>query len=220
MQTSKQNADRQARLLVDITTENGRAFIATLPPDIQAMLNSHTAEIQDKSYEFRRKIIIGAGGTLELLKPENVKEQGITSLDGCKLTKGTLLLVTAVSLAYGYENADQPAPDKVRYASSDFAAASTGVPATISNADIELRAAGKLIVEKSVRQMIAGSIADVGVAANDDNMIVLSQPKVVTDAQQLQAILRASKNAVALAANPSHFLEVGFHGLLIAPKTA
>lgn len=198
--------------------DRGSEFLKS--PDVLSRLDSQIqADIQAGKKEFflaeyyMRKKLPGAAGNVPVIRPEDVRAQNITNLDGGKLPLGRVFALVAVGIAYGYSATDVTA-EKVRYSNSEYL---NTIPTCVVNSDVEFTQDGKTLIECRTKKMVTNAFAEYGSEANEENGLVLPQPKLVKGGALLGTELKFGANAAALPAN-YHYVEVRFVGVEIRDR--
>lgn len=206
----------------DVLLDRGSKFLQTpevmakLPAQMQADIQSGKKEFYLADVRFRRSITGAGGGILDLVKPGDKRQIGISSVDGGVLEKDTVMAVVALGISYGH-TATVGVVDAslVRYSSSEYLAT---LPTGLVNSEVKFYAGDKKVLECATKKFFANALAEIGSEANQENELILPQPKLITDGKVLKTSIHYP-DAIAAFAAGSHFLEVRWTGVFIGERT-
>ena len=216
-----------AQNLTDKIVERGAAFLSS--EKIKARMNSETrTAIDEGTKEFYiadfyiRKKLPGFSGIVDVIKSVDQKDVGVTNLDKGFIPKGVYLALCAVGIAYAYDgqsgNAGINTPGAFRYSSSEYLST---IPTKLINSEFHLLNGNKVLM-KSVRtkKFFANAYAEYGVEANDENVVLLTQPKFVDHEKQLYAQFEFSSTDNLSAPANSHYVEIRLLGVYVADRAS
>lgn len=199
--------------------ERGAAFLQS--PEIMARFDAQTqSDIKAGKKEFYladfyvRKKLPGFAGIIDIIKPTDTLLCGVTSLDKGKLPDGAIMALCAVGLSYGYEAAATDKPSEQRFASSEYL---NTIPTKILNSEFKLLNGDKKLLSVRTKKFFANAYADFGSEANDENSIVLPQPKLIAGDKMIKAQFEFATDTLVAPIN-AHYIELRLTGVVVSDR--
>lgn len=208
-------------------TERGAKFLTSeailkkLPQDVQTAMTEGTKEIVMADFYIRKKIA-GFSGIVDLIKMTDQKDVGVTNLDKAYIPKGTFFALCAVGMAYAYDaqsgNAAINTPGAFRYSNSEYF---TTIPTKLINSEFHLLNGNKVLFRGvRTKKFFANAYAEYGIEANDENIVILPQPKLIDHEKQVVAQLEFASSDTLTAPSNSHYIEIRLVGVYIIDRAS
>ena len=207
--------------------ERGAKFLASeaakkrMDAETVSAINDGTKEFFMADFYIRKKLA-GFSGIVDLIKSTDQKDVAVTNLDKGFIPKGVYMALCAVGLAYAYDaqtgNGAINTPGAFRYSSSEYLAT---IPTKLINSEFHLLNGNKVLA-KGIRakKFFANAYAEYGVEANDENVVILPQPKFVSHDKPLVAQFEFSATDNIAAPSNSHYVEIRLIGVYVADRAA
>lgn len=199
--------------------ERGAAFLQS--PEILARMDAQTqADIKAGKKEFyladfyARKKLPGFAGIIDIIKETDNLKCGVTSLDKGKLPDNAIMALCSVGISYGYEAAITDKPSEQRYASSEYL---NTIPTKVLNSEFKLLNGDKKLLAARTKKFFANAYADFGSEANDENAVILPQPKLILSDKRIKAQFEFAEDGLAAPAN-AHYIELRLTGVVVADR--
>jgi hypothetical protein len=198
--------------------EAGAKFLASekvislFPSDIQAAIKNGEKEYIVAEYYIRKKFA-SLGGVQKMIKETDDRVAGVTNLDKGKFPTDTYMAIVAVGLGYGYHasSVEVTAP---RYSNSEYL---NTIPTKIVNSEFTLKNGDRTIISARAKKFFANAYSEFGVEANEENYVLLPQPKLADPKKMNTADFEFAADAVATPAN-NHFIEIVMYGVQIVDR--
>lgn len=198
--------------------EAGAKFLSSdkvmslFPTDIQTAIRSGDKEFAVAEYYIRKKFA-ALNGIQKMIKETDDRVAGVTNLDKGKLPTDTYVAAVAVGLAYGYHasSSEVTAP---RYSNSEYL---NTIPTKIVNSEFTLKNGDRTIISARTKKFLSNAYSEFGVEANEENYVLLPQPKLLDPKKMNAADFEFANDAVATPAN-NHFIEVVIYGVQIIDR--
>lgn len=207
--------------LSETILERGARFLQT--PEILSRMDEQTqSDIRTGKKEFFladffiRKRISGFAGTIDLIKEIDNKQTGINNIDKALLPNGTYMALCVVGLAYGLDPAatTPDIPAGVRYSSSEYL---NTFPTKIINSEFNLLNGDKPVLKARTKKFFANAYAEYGGEANDENGVILPQPKLIDYRKKVKAQLEFAEDNTVVPGG-AHYLEVRLIGVYVGDR--
>lgn len=207
--------------LSETILERGARFLQT--PEILARMDEQTqADIRNGRKEFFladffiRKRIPGFAGTIDLIKEVDNRQVGINNLDKALLPTGTYMALCIAGLSYGLDPAstNPDIPAGIRYSSSEYL---NTIPTKIINSEFNLLNGDKPVLKVRTKKFFANAYAEFAGEANEENGVVLPQPKLLDYRKKVKAQLEFAEDNTAVPAG-AHYLEVRLVGVFVGDR--
>lgn len=185
-----------------------------LPQQVQDDIASGKKEFALAEYYFRKKLD-SLGGIQSVIKSTDVKVAGVTNLDKGFMPEGVFMAVLGVSVAYGYHasSVEATAP---RYSNSEYL---NTIPTRLHNSEARISIGEQSLLAVRTRRFFANAYAEYATATNEENMVMLPQPKLASHKKAFNVEFEFPNDAVATPAN-NHFVEITFIGVEIKDRPA
>jgi len=191
---------------------SSKEILEKLPAQIQADIAAGKKEFALAEYYIRKKFS-SLGGIQQMIKETDDKVAGVNNLDKGKLPEDTYLAIVGIGLAYGY-HASSTEVTAPRYSNSEYL---NVIPTKIVNSEFRLRSGDRTIVDVRAKKFFANAYSEYGTEANEENAVILPQPKLADPKKKLQAEFEFAADAVATPAN-NHFIEIVVFGVKIVDR--
>lgn len=207
--------------LSEIILERGAKFLQT--PEILARMDDQTqADIKAGKKEFFlsdffiRKRIPGFAGTIDLIKEIDNRQVGINNLDKGLLPNGTFMALCLVGVSYAIDPAavTPDIPAGLRYASAEYFAT---IPTKIINSEFNLLNGDKPLLKVRTKKFFANGKEEYATEANDENGVILPQPKLLDYRKKIKAQLEFAEDTTAVPAG-AHYIEIRLTGVHVGDR--
>ncbi len=207
--------------LSEIILERGAKFLQT--PEILARMDEQTqADIKAGKKEFFlsdffiRKRISGFAGTIDLIKEIDNRQVGINNLDKGLLPNGIYMALCQVGLGYAYDPiATTPdIPAGLRYAGAEIFAS---FPTKIINSEFNILNGDKPLLKTRTKKFFINGSSEYGSEANDENGVLLPQPKLLDYRKKVKAQLEFAEDNTPITPG-AHYLEVRLIGVHVGDR--
>lgn len=191
-----------------------KSTLDRLPAEIRNGITEGKKEFAIAEF-YTRKKLTGLSGIVDFIKDADVLKAGITNLDRGRLPIDVYMALIAVQVNYAYHATSTEVTSAV-YANSDVNAV---IPIRLKNSEIRIKNGNRPIIEVRTQKLISNNVSSgsYGVTANEENTLLLPQPKLLTSKSLLQVQFEFADDAVAVPAG-SHFAEVVFIGVKIVDR--
>lgn len=207
--------------LSETILERGARFLQT--PEITARMDDQTqADIKAGKKEFFladfyiRKKIQGFAGTIDLIKEIDNRLVGVNNLDKGVLPTGTYMALCAVGISYALDPANTvpEIPSGVRYSSAEYL---NTLPTKIVNSEFNLLNGDKPVLKVRTKKFFSNGYAEFGGEANEENGVILPQPKLLDYRKKVKAQLEFAEDTTVVPAG-THYLEVRLMGVYVGDR--
>lgn len=189
-------------------------IMARMPEEIRNGISSGKKEFALAEF-YTRKKLSGLAGIVDFIKDADVLKAGVTNLDRGRLPIDVYMALVSVQVNYAYHATSAEVTAAV-YANSDVNAV---LPIRLKNSEIRIKNGNRPIVEVRTQKFVSNNVlsGSYGVTANEENALVLPQPKLLLPKSLLKVEFEFADDAVAVPAG-SHFAEVVFMGVKIVDR--
>lgn len=189
-------------------------ILGRLPQEIQNGIASGKKEFALAEF-YTRKKLTGLAGIVDFIKDADVLKAGVTNLDRGRLPIDVYMALVSVQVNYAYHASSTEVTAAV-YANSDVNAV---IPIRIKNSEIRIKNGNRPLLEVRTQKFISNNVLSGSYAAtaNEENSLVLPQPKLLLPKSLLKVEFEFADDAVAVPAN-NHFMEVVFMGVKIVDR--
>jgi hypothetical protein len=176
---------------------------------------SGKSEFIEREYYLRRKLSAATDGIQKFIEPSDRKVTGIQNYNEDKLSESEDTVISAIKLSYGFSASVTANADDIAYSNSVDAETGGSSPVTVPNGilngEVEILVNDKIAYSGSIKRFFRDSLSVcVGVEGSAD-AVQLRKPLLVKKGENIQVIIRASKNAaVTHNATNNHYMEVKF----------
>lgn len=198
-----------------------RAAVFLNHPSIRARIDKQTLEdISTGRKElfmadfYIRKQLSSVGGIVDIVKEIDSLQPGVTNIDKAKLYPGNYLGLSSIGLSYGYD-ATEIHPDGISY--SNAINGTQVIPIRFVNSDFMIKAGGNLLMKCRTKKFLSHTALEYGIEANDENNLLLKQPKLIPSEKKIEIQIEFPANAPAMASG-NHFVEIRLEGLYIGDR--
>lgn len=204
--------------------ERGSKFI--LSPEIVARMDEGTRKAIDANqkevvlgeYYVRKKITATAGGIFNVLKEVDDKAPGINNMDKGYIKNGTYFALLAIGVAYGREagGSTNNKPAFVRYSNSEYI---DTLPTPLINSEFTISKGKKeLMPTMRTANFFANAYAEYGVNSNEENMLVLTSPKLIEPKKKMGFAFEFPEVAPAFVGTDGHYVEIRMVGVSLEDR--
>ena len=188
-----------------------RLKIGELSPAMQEDYQNGNLNFSDSVY-YKRYEVTGAGGLLDLLYNDDAIKDGYTNISKQKIKQGCAIMIDRITVRAGYvaTGGTEDAANIVYLPVSQIAT----VEPILANCEIEIDVAQLNIFQSPVNSFNQESI---GVNGEKDG-IILTAPKLITDAQELQFRLHIPHGKTIAGTTNRYFVELALRGAEIRVK--
>lgn len=188
-----------------------RLKIGELSPAMQEDYQNGNLNFSDSVY-YKRYEVTGAGGLWDLLYNDDAIKDGYTNISKQKIKQGCAIMIDRITFRAGYvaTGGTEDAANIVYLPVSQIAT----VDPILANCEIEIDVAQLNIFQSPVNSFNQESI---GVNGEKDG-IILTAPKLITDAQELQFRLHVPQGKTISGTTNRYFVEVALRGAEIRVK--
>lgn len=207
--------------LTETILERGARFLQT--PEILARMDAQTqADIRDGKKEFFladfyiRKKIPGFAGTIDILREQDDRKVGMNNLDKGVLPSGTYMALCCAGISYALDAANTvpEIPAGVRYSSSEYL---NTIPTKLVNSEFNILNGDKPVLKSRTKRFFANAYAEFGGEANDENGVMLPQPKLMDYRKKVKLQFEFADDATAVPAG-SHYVEIRLIGVYVGDR--
>lgn len=185
-------------------------------PQLSPAMNKEYAErnlnFSDSVY-YKRYEITGAGGLLDLLYNDDAIKDGWTNISKQKIKQGCAIMVDRITTRIGYTAATNTTYNASQINYLPVADIGTVDP-IVANCELEIDVAQLNIFQSPINSFCQESV---GINGAKDG-IILTAPKLITDAQEMQFRLHVPQGMTISGATNRYFIEVALRGAEIRVK--
>jgi hypothetical protein len=207
--------------LTETIYERGARFLQT--PEILARMDDQTrSDMNAGKKEFFladfyiRKKLSGFAGTIDLIKEIDNKQVGVNNMDKGVLPTGTYMALCVVGASYALDSAavTPDIPAGLRYSSAEYL---NTIPTKIINSEFTLLNGDKPVMKVRTKKFFANAYAEFGGEANEENGVVLPQPKLLDYRKKIKLQLEFAEDATAIPSG-NHYLEIRLAGVYVGDR--
>lgn len=189
-----------------------RLKLPQLSPAMQKEFEAGNLNFSDSVY-YKRYEITGAGGLLDLLYNDDAIKDGYTNISKQKIKQGCAIMVDRITARIGYTAATNTTYTAANINFLPVANIGTVDP-IITNCELEIDVAQLNIFQSPINSFCQESV---GINGEKDG-IILTAPKLITDAQEMQFRLHVPQGATISGTTNRYFIEVALRGAEIRVK--
>jgi hypothetical protein len=189
-----------------------RLKLPQLSPAMQEDFAKGNLNFADSVY-YKRYEITGAGGLLDLLYNDDAIKDGYTNISKQKIKQGCAIMIDRITVRIGYTAATNTTYTAANINFLPVANIGTVDP-IISNCELEIDVAQLNIFQAPINSFNQESVGING----DKDGIILTAPKLITDAQEMQFRLHVPQGATISGTTNRYFIEVALRGAEIRVK--
>jgi len=189
-----------------------RLKLPQLSPAMQEDFAKGNLNFSDSVY-YKRYEITGAGGLLDLLYNDDAIKDGYTNISKQKIKQGCAIMIDRITVRIGYTAATNTTYTAANINFLPVANIGTVDP-IISNCELEIDVAQLNIFQAPINSFNQESVGING----DKDGIILTAPKLITDAQEMQFRLHVPQGATISGTTNRYFIEVALRGAEIRVK--
>ncbi len=188
-----------------------RLKVGELSPAMQEDFANGNLNFSDSVY-YKRYEVTSAAGLLDLLYNDDAIKDGYTNISKQKIKQGCAIMIDRITFRAGYvESSNSTAtPANIVYLPISQIAATNAV---LANSELEIDVAQLNIFQSPVNSFNQESV---GVNGEKDG-IILTAPKLITDAQEMQFRLHIPQG-LTVGNDNRYFVEVALRGAEIRVK--
>ena len=189
-----------------------RLKLPQLSPAMQEDFAKGNLNFSDSVY-YKRYEITGAGGLLDLLYNDDAIKDGYTNISKQKIKQGCAIMIDRITVRIGYTAATNTTYTAANINFLPVANIGTVDP-IVSNCELEIDVAQLNIFQAPINSFNQESV---GINGEKDG-IILTAPKLITDAQEMQFRLHVPQGATISGTTNRYFIEVALRGAEIRVK--
>lgn len=215
MQNSKTSIlEAGAKFLADPKTN------AKLPSDVREAIANGTKEFAYGEFYFKKRFT-AIQGIIDFIKETDTLTPGERNFDKGKLPTGVYMALTSISVNYAFHATSGGVgiePGSQVFMNNAYTQA---IHTCFRNAEIVIKNGNRTIVDCMVKTFLSDSaISYMGANANEENGLVLPQPKLLLPESRLTAIFQFPTSTLTATtdATNNHFGEIIFKGVKIVDR--
>lgn len=190
-----------------------RLKMKELSPAMQQDFENGNLNFSDSVY-YKRFEVTGAGGIVDILKNDDSIKNGFCNISKQKIRQGCAIMIDRVTVRIGYTAATNTTYNEANINYLPVANIGTVDP-IVSNCELEVDVAQLNIFQSPINSFCQESV---GINGEKDG-IILTAPKLITDAQEIQFRLRTPENMTISGTTNRYFIEVALRGAEIRVKS-
>lgn len=190
-----------------------RLKMKELSPAMQQDFENGNLNFSDSVY-YKRFEVTGAGGIVDILKNDDSIKNGFCNISKQKIRQGCAIMIDRITVRIGYTAATNTTYNEANINYLPVANIGTVDP-IVSNCELEVDVAQLNIFQSPINSFCQESV---GINGEKDG-IILTAPKLITDAQEIQFRLRTPENMTISGTTNRYFIEVALRGAEIRVKS-
>ena len=193
-------------------------IIKRMSPEMQAAVNNNDKEVVFKEYFIRKKISVETG-IFDILKDTDDLQAAINNMDKGLIQKGTAFALLAVAIGYGFKDTSTDnKPGEVRYSSAEYI---DTIPTPLVNSMFTVKFGKKeLMPSMRTQNIFANAYAEYRSNSNEENMVVLPSPKLLTDNKKIGLEVEYPETTGTFSSGDAHYVEVRLIGVSLEDRAA
>lgn len=189
-----------------------RLKLPQLSPAMVKDFNEGNLNFADSVY-YKRFEITGAGGMVDILKNDDSIMAGFCNISKQKINQGCAIMIDRITARIGYTAATNTTYNASQINYLPVSQIGTVDP-IITNCELEVDVAQLKIFQAPLNSFCQESV---GINGEKDG-IILTAPKLITDAQEMKFILHTPQNMTISGTTNRYFIEVALRGAEIRVK--
>ncbi len=196
-------------------------ILATLPTAIREAVASGAKEFAYGEFYFKKRFTAIAG-IIDFIKETDTLTPGERNFDKGKLPVDTYMALVSVSVAYAFNSTGTAIggePSSQNYSNSEYF---NTTHIQFRNSEFKLKNGNRTIVDCLTQTFLSDSLAGYGTDANEENGLVLPQPKLLLPESQIRAVFEFPSNSTTATTNSTnnHFAKIMLKGVKLVDRVA
>lgn len=193
-------------------------IMAKMPTHIQSAIASGAKEFAYAEFYFKKRFTAIAG-IIDFIKETDTLTPGERNFDKGKLPIETYMALVSISVNYAFDSNSTTGvePSSQNFSNSEYF---NTIHKQFRNSEFELKNGNKQIIKCLTKSFLADSLGGYGVDANEENGLVLPQPKLLLPESRITAIFEFPSNSVTATTNSTnnHFAEIILKGVKLVDR--
>lgn len=193
-------------------------IMAKMPTHIQSAIASGAKEFAYAEFYFKKRFT-AIQGIIDFIKETDTLTPGERNFDKGKLPVETYMALVSISVNYAFDSNSTTGvePSSQNFSNSEYF---NTIHKQFRNSEFELKNGNKQIIKCLTKSFLADSLGGYGVDANEENGLVLPQPKLLLPESRITAIFEFPSNSVTATTNSTnnHFAEIILKGVKLVDR--
>ena len=190
-----------------------------LPSDIQQGIANGKKEFAYAEFYFKKRFT-AITGIIDFIKETDTLVPGERNFDKGVLPVDVYMALVSVGFGYAFDTTSGGVgiePSAQNFSNSEYF---TTIHKQVRNSEFKLKNGNRIVLECLTKTMLADSLGGYGTDANEENGLVLPQPKLMAPKSRITAQFEFPANSVTATTNATnnHFGEIIMRGVKIVDR--
>lgn len=179
------------------------SIMAKLPTDIQSAISSGKKEFAYAEFYFKKRLT-SLNGIIDFVKETDNLTPGERNFDKGLLPIDVYMALVGIYVGYAFDTTNGGTgiePSSQNFSNSDYF---TTIHKQFRNSEIRLKNGNRPIIECLTKSLLADSLGGYGSDANEENTLVLPQPKLLLPKSKINFQFEFPTNSVTATVNATN----------------